>query len=119
MKKHIIAIIAIAGIVSAAEYLVNVSIPVKTEVVTTVTNVTESVTASVFVLERFIANVEQATNTTFVIHGSYRDANGKILKRKVIPIKMEQALQIMPSITNVMDAAQSVVETNIQNLLAE
>lgn len=122
MKKIIIAIIAVITVIAvaaqSAEYPVNMTIPVKKEVVTTVTNVTESVTASVFVLERFAANVE-STNVTFVIHGSYRDAQGKVIKRKIIPITMERAAQMMPSIGDVMTDARMAVEANIGTMLAE
>lgn len=118
MKKYIMAIIAIASVVSAVEYQVNVIIPVKTEVVVTKTNVVESVTASAFVMERFVANVE-STNVTFVIHGSYRDAQGKVIKRKMIPVTSEQASQMMPTIGDVMAAARTAIESNIVTLLAE
>jgi len=116
MRKYIIAGLMAAGLAMAAEYAVTTVIPVKTEVTTT--NVTESVTAVKFVLERFIADVE-TTNTSFRIVGSYRDADGKILRRRTIMVPMAQARLIMPEVDDVMGAAQLSVAANIEALLAE
>ena len=119
MNKMIIAGLAIAGLAMAAEYPVSVTIPVKTEVVTTVTNVTESVSATAFVLERFIADVENPTNVSFRIVGSYRDAAGVVIKRKTIPVPLAQARLLMPEIGAVMTQAQGAIEANIGTLLGE
>jgi len=117
--KKIIAIIALvsASLVYAGEYAVTKVIPITTAVA--VTNVTSSATATAFVLERLIANIESTNGPSFVIVGTYRDVTGAVLQRKVIPVSFAQAIQMMPNLPDVMAAAQGSVEASIASLLAE
>ncbi len=111
MKKIIIAIIAIAGLVHAGEYAV-------TKPIALTQHTTTTVTATLFRLERFSAIVDRDV-PIFLINGSYLDANGNLLERKTIRVTMEQAAQIMPDIATIMSNAQAAVAAYIDVLLAE
>jgi len=112
MKNYVvIAIIAIAGFSQSAEYAI-------TKNITTTKNQEVTVVATTFVIERFSAIVDREA-PMFLIQGSYKDASGTVLERKSIRVSMEQAIQMMPTIDQIMMEAQAVVEANIQNLLAE
>ena len=112
MKKIIIAIIAIACLVHAEEYAVTKPIPVTKQATTTVM-------ATQFVTERLMVELKEGTNYTFMIMGSYQDADGNALERKNIRVTYQQAVQMMPEIAQVMETARSAVDAAIPTLLAE
>ena len=120
MKKYVaILIVAMAGTVFAKDYAVNVEIPVTQEVVITKTNVTSAVSAAVFSSERFVVDLNDGEKYSFTILGFFKDANGKVIQRKVFKVSYEQAVQMMPSISSVMEEARSAVDSAIPSLLAQ
>ncbi len=112
MKKSIIAIIAIAGLVQAGEYVTSKQITVTKQA-------TVNVTATKFVTERLMVDLKAGTNYTFMIMGSYMDADGSAIESKVIRVTYQQAVQMMPEIAQVMETARSVVDATIPALLAQ
>jgi hypothetical protein len=111
MKKYIIAIIAVATLGIAADYNVNVSIPVNTA---TVVNKTATVAQveSLSVMTRGI-------NPVFLIRVVLKDAEGAELERKTVRMTLEQARLLMPEIDQIMGQAQLAIAANIEALLAE
>jgi hypothetical protein len=112
MKKYIIAgLIAVATIGIAADYNVNVSIPVNTQTVI-------NKTATVAQVES-LSVMTRGTNPVFMIRIVLKDAEGAELDRKTVRMTIEQARQLMPEIDAVMTQAQGAIAANISTLLGE
>ena len=111
MKKIIIAIIAIASIGFAADYSVNVSIPVNTSTVVDKTATTAQVES--------LSVMTRGASPVFMIRVVLKDADGVELDHKTVRMTIEQTRLLMPEIDAVMAQAQSAIQANIGTLLGQ